>query len=135
LLFMVALGARLAGQIRVGQHIGARRPAAARRAALATYGLAVGFMAMCGLVFLGFPTLLVGLYTGEGDVLRLGATLLLFAAAFQVFDGAQVAGLCVLRGAADTAVPMLQAGDGYWAVGWSAAYLLCSCSSLDPDGT
>jgi MATE family multidrug resistance protein len=122
--FMVALGASLAGQIRVGHHIGARRPAATRRAALATYMLAVGFMAACGLVFLGFPTLLVGLYTGEPDVLRLGATLLLFAAAFQVFDGAQVAGLCVLRGAADTAVPMLAAGLGYWGVGLPAAYLL-----------
>jgi len=132
--FMVALGASLAGQIRVGQHIGARRPAAARRAALATYGLAVGFMAMCGLVFLGFPALLVGLYTGEGDVLRLGATLLLFAAAFQVFDGAQVAGLCVLRGAADTAVPMLLAGVGYWGVGLPAAYLLGFHTPLGPVG-
>jgi len=122
--FMVALGASLAGQIRVGHHIGARRPVAARRAALATYGLAVGFMAVCGLIFVSFPALLVGLYTREPDVVRLGATLLLFAAAFQVFDGAQVAGLCVLRGAADTAVPMLLAGLGYWGVGLPAAYLL-----------
>lgn len=122
--FMVALGTSLAGQIRVGHHIGARRPSAARRSALATYVLAVGFMALCGLVFVALPSMLVGLYTADPGVLRIGVTLLLFAAAFQVFDGAQVAGLCILRGAADTGVPMLFAGFGYWGVGLPAAYLL-----------
>ena len=132
--FMVALGVSLAGQIRVGHHIGARRPAAARRAALATYTLAVGFMATCALVFLSIPSLLVGLYTREPEVVRLGATLLLFAAAFQVFDGAQVAGLCVLRGAADTAIPMLAAGFAYWGVGLPSAYLLGIRTPLGPSG-
>jgi len=122
--FMVALGTSLAGQIRVGHYIGARDAAGAQRAALSAYALSVGFMGFCGLVFLTFPTALVGLYTEAPEVLQLGATLLLFAAAFQVFDGSQVAGLCILRGAADTSVPMLFAGLGYWGVGLPAAYLL-----------
>jgi len=48
--FMVALGVSLAGSIRVGQYIGARRPSRMRRAALATYVLATAFMALCALV-------------------------------------------------------------------------------------
>ncbi len=132
--FMVALGTSLAGQIRVGHHIGARHPAGAQRAALTTYALSVGFMGLCGLVFLTFPAALVGLYTEAPEVLRLGATLLLFAAAFQVFDGSQVAGLCIRRGAADTAVPMLFAGLGYWGVGLPAAYLLSFRTPLGATG-
>jgi MATE family multidrug resistance protein len=46
------------------------------------------------------------------------------AALFQVFDGAQVAGLSLLRGAADTRVPMWITLGGYWGVGMPVAYLL-----------
>jgi multidrug resistance protein, MATE family len=124
--FMVALGASMAGSIRVGQHIGGLRPRAARRAVLGTYVVSIGFMAACALLFVIAPRTLIGLYTPHDDIIDLGARLLLVAAAFQVFDGAQVAGVSVLRGAADTRAPMLIAGFGYWAVGlpvgWSLAF-------------
>jgi MATE family multidrug resistance protein len=70
------------------------------------------------------PHLLIGLYTDDGRIISLGAKLLLIAAAFQVFDGAQVAGTGVLRGAADTAVPMVLAGLGYWVFGMPIGYAL-----------
>jgi multidrug resistance protein, MATE family len=40
----------------------------------------------------------------------------------------------VLRGAADTRVPMLFAGFAYWAVGAPAAYLLGFTAGLGPEG-
>lgn len=122
--FMVALGVSMAGSIRVGQHIGAGTARGARRAVLATYTLAVAFMALCALLFVTAPAGLIGLYSSDPELVRLGSTLLLFAAAFQLFDGGQVAGISVLRGAADTRVPMLIAALGYWVVGLPAAYLL-----------
>jgi multidrug resistance protein, MATE family len=122
--FMVALGASIAGSIRVGQHIGGRRPRAARRAVLATYLLALGFMLACALLFLSAPRFLIGLYTPHGEILELGSRLLLVAAAFQIFDGAQVAGVSVLRGAGDTRGPMVLAAIGYWAVGLTACWYL-----------
>ena len=122
--FMVGLGAGLAGSVRVGQHIGAQRPRMARRAVLATYLLSVGFMALCALVFVAAPEALIRLYTDDPQIVRIGSTLLLIAAAFQVFDGGQVAGMSVLRGAADTRAPMVVAGIGYWAIGMPVAYLL-----------
>ncbi len=122
--FMVALGVSLAGSIRVGQHIGAHRPRAMRRAAISTYVLAGGFMGLCALGFILMPEGLIRLYTSDPEIVDLGARLLLFAAAFQIFDASQVAGISVLRGAADTRKPMLLAGIGYWGVGLPVAWIL-----------
>lgn len=132
--FMVALGVSLAGSIRVGQRIGQNRPRAMRRAALATYLLAIGFMGCCAFLFLAFPRQLIRLYTPDQEIIALGASLLFWAAAFQVFDGAQVAGGSVLRGAADTRSPMLIAAVGYWGFGTPLAYYLGFKVGLGAEG-
>jgi MATE family multidrug resistance protein len=132
--FMVALGVSMAGSIRVGRHIGARRPRRMRRAALATWILSMGFMALCAFAFLAAPEALIGLYTRDPGITSLGARLLLVAAAFQVFDGAQVAGISVLRGAAETRVPALIAAVGYWGLGMPVAFLLAFPAGWGPIG-
>ena len=132
--FMVALGTSMAGSVRVGQHIGARRPSAARRAVLATYLLAVGFMGACALVFVSIPESLIALYTRDPQIIEVGGRLLLVAAAFQLFDGGQVAGIGVLRGAGDTQVPMLLAAAGYWGAGVGTALLLGFVMPYGPVG-
>lgn len=132
--FMVALGSGLAGTIRVGQHIGAGRADEVHRAATGTYVLAVGFMSLCALAFFTIPDTLLGLYTREPGILELGRRLLFLAALFQVFDGAQVAGMCVLRGAADTRVPMALAAVGYWLIGVPTGLLLAFPGGLGPEG-
>ncbi|HEX8276135.1 MAG TPA: MATE family efflux transporter [Longimicrobiaceae bacterium] len=132
--FMVALGVSLAGSIRVGQHLGSGSARGVRRATLATYLCTVGFMSLCALAFFLFPGELVGLYTSDPGILRVATSLLVVAAFFQVFDGAQVAGLCALRGAADTRVPMLMAVVGYWVIGVPVAYLLGFRTALGPAG-
>jgi len=132
--FMVALGVSLAGSIRIGHHIGARRPQRMRRAALATYGLAVGFMGICALLFITAPGTLISLYTRDPEIVDLGARLLLVAAAFQMFDGGQVAGVSVLRGAAETRSSAIIAGVGYWAFGVPIGYILAFRFALGPVG-
>jgi len=132
--FMVALGTSMAGSVRVGQHIGGGRPDDARRATLATYLLCIGFMGACALVFLALPRELIGVYTDDPGIVDMGARLLLVAAAFQVFDGAQVAGMGVLRGLGDTTVPMLLAAAGYWGVGVGTALALGFASPWGPVG-
>lgn len=132
--FMVALGVSMAGSVRVGQHIGARRPRDLRRAIYATYLLAVGFMGICALTFVVAPGTLIGLYTGDREIIEMGTRLLLIAALFQVFDGAQVAGVSVLRGAADTRVPMVIAALGYWGLGLPVGVLLAFPLDLGAEG-
>ena len=122
--FMVAMGTSLAGSIRVGQHVGAGSRRGVHRAVLTTYAVVVAFMAVCALAFLILPRWLLGLYTGDPRIVEVGMGLMVMAAAFQVFDGAQVAGLCALRGAGDTRVPMWITILGYWVIGAPVAYLL-----------
>jgi multidrug resistance protein, MATE family len=122
--FMVALGTSLAGSIRVGQHVGAGSRRGVRRAVVTTYLLVTAFMGLCALAFLAAPRWILELYTRDPQIVAAGLGLLAMAAAFQVFDGAQVAGLCALRGAADTRIPMWITLLGYWAVGAPLAYLL-----------
>jgi multidrug resistance protein, MATE family len=95
-----------------------------RRAVLTTYLLVTAFMGLCALAFLAAPRWILELYTRDPQIVAAGLGLLAMAAAFQVFDGAQVAGLCALRGAADTRIPMWITLLGYWAVGAPLAYLL-----------
>ena len=132
--FMVALGTSMAGSIRVGQTIGAGQPVRTRHAILSTYILAVGFMGLCALAFVLAPAWLIGLYTTDPDILAMGQRLLMVAAAFQIFDGGQVAGICVLRGAGDTQVPMVIAAIGYWGVGLASALVLGFRTELGPLG-
>ncbi len=132
--FMVALGVSIAGSIRVGQHIGAQNPRGVRRAVAGTYILALGFMGLCALVFVAAPETLIGLYTADPSILAFGTTFLAFAAAFQLFDGAQVAGIFLLRGAADTRIPTILAAVGYWGIGLPTTYVLGFRTPIGPAG-
>ncbi|HEY0037878.1 MAG TPA: MATE family efflux transporter [Longimicrobium sp.] len=122
--YMVPLGASIAGSIRVGQHVGAGNRRGVHRAALATYLVALSFMAVCALLFIAAPRAVIGLYTSDARIVPVATTLLFLAALFQIFDGAQAAGICVLRGAADTRIPMWITLLGYWGVGFPVAYVL-----------
>jgi len=120
--FMVAVGAALGGSIRVGRAVGAGSRRAVHRAVVASYLVTLGFMSLCAAMFLLFPRSLLELYTRDPGIVRYGTGLLFMAALFQLFDGAQVTGINVLRGAADTRVPMLITLLGYFAVGIPMAY-------------
>lgn len=132
--FMVALGVSLAGSIRVGHAIGAGDAQRARQATLATYSVVLLTMAGSAVLFLAGPAFLLSLYTTDDAIVRLGIMLLGFAAAFQLFDGAQVAGACVLRGAADTRVPMVITTFAYLVVGIPVAYGLAFRAQLGAAG-
>ena len=132
--FMVATGTSLAGSIRVGQHVGAGSRRGMQRSTLTTYTVVTAFMMVCVLLFLGAPRWLLGLFTTDPEIVSIGVGLLTMAALFQVFDGAQVAGLCALRGASDTRVPLWITILGYWVIGAPVAYLLGFHTSMGPRG-
>jgi MATE family multidrug resistance protein len=122
--FMVAVGAAIAGSIRVGRAVGAGSRRGVHRAVVASYLVSLGFMTVCAVTFLAFPRFLLELYTRDAEIVRYGTGLLFMAALFQLFDGAQVTGISILRGAADTRVPMLITLLGYFVVGVPMAYWL-----------
>lgn len=123
--FMVPLGISSAAAVRVGQQLGGGDPGGARRAGWSAIMLGVGFMSCAGLSFVSFPRLIARLFSPDPAIIRVGARLLLVAAAFQLFDGVQVVTTGALRGAGDTRTPMLANCVAYWLMGIPLGYYLC----------
>ena len=129
LTFMVPLGIGQAGTVRVGRAFGAGDPDGVTRAGTTAIVLAIGFMALMALMMLFAPHWLIAPFLdraqpGATAVAELAIAFLLWAAIFQIADGAQVVGSCVLRGLGDTRVPMLYALLGYWGIGLPLAAAL-----------
>lgn len=123
--YMVPLGISAAGAVAVGHAIGAGNPAKARRAGWMAIGLGVGFMAIAAVLFVTMPSPIIGIYSHDPHVQKLGAHILLIVAAFEIFDGAQVISIGVLRGLGETKVPMLLNLGGYWLFGLPLGAVLC----------
>jgi MATE family multidrug resistance protein len=120
--FMGAVGFSGGAAVRVGYAVGEGR--SPRRAGLVGLSCGAAFMAGCGLVFATFPEGLVRLFTEDKDVVVLGASLVVIAAFFQLFDGLQVVAAGVLRGAGDVRYPFVAAVLAYWGVGFPVAVVL-----------
>jgi len=121
LTFMVPLGLGQAATVRVGLALGRQDPDGISRAGWTSWVLGVGFMGTMALVMLAIPRPLVTLFLADvpanAAVIALAIGFLKVAAAFQLFDGAQVIGAGMLRGLHDTRWPLLFALLGYWGVG------------------
>lgn len=128
LTFMVPLGLGQAATVRVGLGYGRQDADAIRRSGWMAFALGVAFMSVMALIMLAFPHTLIGLFledTAENaPVIELAVSFLMVAAAFQIFDGAQVVGAGMLRGLQDTRWPLIFAACGYWGIGIGVGYVL-----------
>lgn len=120
--YMIPLGFSQVATIRVGLAYGRAHLAAAVRSGWVSYGLGVGFMACAALVMWLMPEQLVSFFIRPDNienraVLLLATQFLLFAAIFQIADGAQAVAAGMLRGLYDTRTPMFLALVGYWLLG------------------
>jgi MATE family multidrug resistance protein len=122
LTFMVPLGIGQAATVRVGRAYGAQDRDAIRRAGWSAFWLAVVFMAAMSLTMVLASRPLISAFIDATDprnkaVVDLATSFLMFAALFQIADGAQAVGSGMLRGLHDTRAPMLFALGGYWGIG------------------
>ena len=123
--FMVPLGVAASGAVMVGRAIGRGDPRGARRAGWMALGLGAAFMAIVGLLLVIMPSWLIGLFTTDTVTIAIGATLLILASVFQLFDGLQVVATGVLRGIGDTRTPMIFNLIGHWMIGLPVGWWLC----------
>ncbi|HZQ70522.1 MAG TPA: MATE family efflux transporter [Terriglobales bacterium] len=123
--FMVPLGISSAAAVRVGHQLGRGDPRKAHLAGWSAILLGAGFMACMGLVFVAVPKPIARMFSPDAEVIRVGARLLLVAAAFQLFDGVQTVATGALRGSGDTHTPMFANLVAYWLIGLPVGYLLC----------
>ena len=82
-------------------------------------------MFCAGLVFVSIPKMIARAFSPDPAVIRVGVSLLLVAAAFQLFDGIQVVTTGALRGAGDTKTPMLANLVAYWFIGIPLGCFFC----------
>lgn len=122
LSFMAALGIGSAVTTLVGHAIGERRHDLAELRARVGLVVTTGYMGFIGVIFLFFGPNLVGLLSGDPVVIAVGSGVLIWAAAFQVFDAMGITYVHALRGAGDTRWPALVVIFCNWGVFISGGY-------------
>ena len=127
--FMVPLGIGQACTVRVGLAVGRRDRDGVARSGWAAIALGTVVMVFAALLFLLAPRLLTSAFIdlslpANFETLKYAVLLFAIAAAFQVFDGAQVAAAHALRGMSDTRGPLIIGVIGYWFIGIGSALLL-----------
>ncbi|MEO1638194.1 MAG: MATE family efflux transporter [Pseudomonadota bacterium] len=139
LTFMVHIGFSQAATVRAGRALGRHDEGSLRRGGITAIGMSAGYAVVTSLVFLAIPELLVGVFVDPSDpdratLIRIGASMIIVAALFQLVDGLQVLALGLLRGVQDTTVPMVMATISYWVVGLPASYVLAFTFGMGPVG-
>lgn len=135
LSFMPAFGISTAITALVGRYIGRGEPDVAVQRADLGFALTAVYMVSCGVLFFLGRHVLMGLFTHDPEVLRTGATLLVFAAVYQFFDALYITYNGALRGAGDTLVPAVATGILCWGITVLGGYLIAILyPSLGPAG-
>jgi MATE family multidrug resistance protein len=99
--FLPGVAVGEAASVLVGQALGRRDLTAADRAARASLGVGVAFMAACGIVFAALGSSIARAFTTDAVVARVATHLLWVAAVFQVLDAVNIVLRGALRGAKD----------------------------------
>ncbi len=122
LSFMPAVGVSIAVQALVGKCMGMKRPDLAAKRAWLGLGLACAYMGACAVAFVIFREPMVRLFVDTKQLLpeeaeqlvQIGATVMIAAAVFQVFDAIAITLSAALRGAGDTFWPGVITLVGAW---------------------
>jgi MATE family multidrug resistance protein len=132
--FLVGHGIGEGASILTGQAVGARQEGVARRVARRATYLCLGVMGACGLAFVFFGTQIIGFFRPGPEVLDTAVSLLLIAAAFQLFDAVVVVKTGVLNGAGDTRFVMFVGVAIAWTILVPFGYLLCNGAGYGAPG-
>ena len=112
--FMPGVALSIAAGTLVGRQLGAERPEAAARYGWVTLRVCLAYMGGMGLLFFLLRGPLIGAFAADDAVGDVGRRLIVYAAAFQVFDAIGIVCGGALRGAGDTRYPMVVSIGGAW---------------------
>lgn len=148
LIYMIPQSVGTAAMVRVAFSLGAVEPVRARYVSGVAVALGVVLALLTAAAILLWRHEVVALYSKDAAVLALGASVLLFAVVFQVFDSIQCIASYALRGYKVTRLPMVIHALAFWVIGlglgcvlafwadwkiygfWTAVVLALLCAAL-----
>ncbi|HRP32364.1 MAG TPA: MATE family efflux transporter [Agriterribacter sp.] len=132
--FMVSMGLAQGSSIRVSNAYGARNSIKIMAIGKSTLITAILYGTLCAATFISFRNVLPLAFNENGNVIRLAALLLIYAAVFQISDATQAIAAGLLRGIKDVKIPTLLIGIAYWVIGIPAGYFLAFHTHLGAPG-
>jgi MATE family multidrug resistance protein len=132
--FLPGVAISITASTLVGQQLGADRPDVAERYAWAAMRACLMWMGTMGIVMVVFRHPLAAAFSSDPEVRGTAARVFLWAAAFQLFDGAGIVSSGTLRGAGDTRYPAVVSIATAWLVFLPAIHLLGTTAGLGIDG-
>ncbi|UNU73933.1 MATE family efflux transporter [Moraxella nasovis] len=124
LIYMIPQSIGTASTVRIGYALGQNRPAQARYISGVSVSSAI-VAAMITAIFLvvaRYP--LAKMYTDDLAVIGIATNIMLFAAAFQMFDATQTVASYALRGYKVTKIPMIIHATAFWGCGLIPGFIL-----------
>ena len=132
--FMVSMGLAQAGSIRTSNAFGTLNWPKISVIGKSTLVTAFLYGLFCAIAFVVLRYQLPEAFTKNNEVQLLAATLLLFAALFQISDRTQAIGAGLLRGIKDVKTPTVLIGIAYWVIGIPVGYLLAFKAAMGAAG-
>ena len=114
--FMPAIGVGQAVTALVGKYIGMGRPDLAARRAHLGFGVCATYMVLAGVGLFLWRYPLIGIFSSDPQIQRIGAQLMTFVALYQICDAMFVIYIGALRGAGDTLVPAVVQTALLWSI-------------------
>lgn len=121
--YMFASGIGSTTTIRVSSYLSQNNLSHVKTTINTSFKLTFVFMGFAALLFIWLNKLLPLIFSNDSEVIFITSNLLLFAAAFQLFDGAQVVAVGALRGLEDYKIPTYIALIGYWLIALPLCYV------------
>jgi MATE family multidrug resistance protein len=132
--FLIVLSIGLATTIRVSHEYGLRDFAAIRRITSSARRIALTWNVLIAVVFIVCRNYLPRFFTTDEAVVEIAGHLLVFVAAFQIFDGQQLTSLCALRGMQDVKATSLVAFISYMVINLPVGWLFAFVVEMGPEG-
>jgi multidrug resistance protein, MATE family len=133
--FMPAFGMSTAVTALVGRYLGAGRPDIAVARVRLAFRVTAAYMLACAVCFFAGRHALIGLFTTDPAILKIGGQLLIFAAVSQFFDAMYIIYNGALLGAGDTLIPSLATAVACWTITVTGGYFVAShFPQLGPGG-
>lgn len=132
--FMVSVGLSQGSSIRTSNALGRIDWRAISEIGKSTLLMSFLFGSFCAISFVLLRYQLPLLFNDDAAVVALAASLLFFAAIFQISDSLQAIAAGLLRGIKDVKIPTILIAVAYWVVGLPSGYLLAFHFKLNAVG-